>query len=335
MRFVRRYLIPRLIQYVGVTVLGITMIFMLPRLMPVGPVEKAVAQVMARGTYSDPKAAEETVRALREMYGLDQGLLQQYLGFWRRLFTADFGPSLVAFPAPVNDLIAASLPWTMGLLFTTTVLVFIIGNLTGGLAGFFSRSRTMQVVDAMAMVLAPMPYYIVALMLIILFAHILPVFPVGGAYTIGARIELSRGFVIDVLRHAFLPAVSLVVLGVATTHQVMRLIVQGVREEDYVRYAQIAGVNRWTIFTRYVMRNAMLPQITRFALGFASLFSGALITEIVFAYPGVGLLTYKAILSSDYNVLMGVTTLSIVALTTSTLIMDLLNPLFDPRIRLT
>jgi len=94
-------------------------------------------------------------------------------------------------------------------------------------------------------------------------------------------------------------------------------------------------VNRWTIFTRYVMRNAMLPQITRFALGFASLFSGALITEIVFAYPGVGLLTYKAILSSDYNVLMGVTTLSIVALTTSTLIMDLLNPLFDPRIRLT
>jgi len=215
------------------------------------------------------------------------------------------------------------------------VLVFIIGNLTGGLAGFFSRNRPMQVVDAMVMVLAPMPYYIVALMLIILFAHILPVFPVGGAYTIGARIELSWGFVTDVLRHAFLPAVSLVVIGVATTHQVMRLIVQGVREEDYVHYAQIAGVNRWTIFTRYVMRNAMLPQITRFALGFASLFSGALITEIVFAYPGVGLLTYKAILSSDYNVLMGVTTLSIVALTTSTLIMDLLNPLFDPRIRLT
>jgi len=335
MRFVRRYLIPRLIQYVGVTVLGITMIFMLPRLMPVGPVEKAVAQVMARGTYSDPRDAEETVRALREMYGLDEGLLQQYLGFWRRLFTGDFGPSLVAFPAPVNELIAASLPWTLGLLLTTTVLVFIIGNLTGGLAGFFSRNRPMQVVDAMVMVLAPMPYYIVALMLIILFAHILPVFPVGGAYTIGARIELSWGFVTDVLRHAFLPAVSLVVIGVATTHQVMRLIVQGVREEDYVHYAQIAGVNRWTIFTRYVMRNAMLPQITRFALGFASLFSGALITEIVFAYPGVGLLTYKAILSSDYNVLMGVTTLSIVALTTSTLIMDLLNPLFDPRIRLT
>lgn len=335
MRFVRRYLIPRLIQYVGVTVLGITMIFMLPRLMPVGPVEKAVAQVMARGTYSDPKAAEETVRALREMYGLDEGLLQQYLGFWRRLFTGDFGPSLVAFPAPVNDLIAASLPWTLGLLLTTTVLVFFIGNLTGGLAGFFSRNRGMQVVDAMAMVLAPMPYYIVALMLIILFAHILPIFPVGGAYTIGARMELSWGFWTDVLKHAFLPASSLVLLGVATTHQVMRLIVQGVREEDYVHYAQIAGVNRWTIFSRYVMRNAMLPQITRFALGFASLFSGALITEIVFAYPGVGLLTYKAILSSDYNVLMGVTTLSIVALTTSTLIMDLLNPLFDPRIRLT
>ncbi len=128
---------------------------------------------------------------------------------------------------------------------------------------------------------------------------------------------------------------SLILLGVATTHQIMRLIVQGVNEEDYVQYAKIGAVNERTIFARYVMRNAMLPQITRFAMGFAALFSGALITEVVFAYPGIGFLAYRAILASDYNVLMGITTLSIVALTTSTLIMDLLNPLFDPRIRLT
>jgi peptide/nickel transport system permease protein len=138
-----------------------------------------------------------------------------------------------------------------------------------------------------------------------------------------------------VLRHAFLPALSLILLGAATTHQIMRLIVQGVNEEDYVRYARIGAVNERTIFFKYVMRNAMLPQITRFALGFAGLFSGALITEVVFAYPGIGFLAYRAILSSDYNVLMGITTLSIIALTTSTLLMDLLNPLFDPRIRLT
>lgn len=334
MRFVRRYLIPRLIQYVLVNVLGITMIFFLPRLMPVGPVEKAVAQIQARGVI-DPKAAEETVRALREMYGLDQGLLTQYVSFWRRLFTGDFGPSLVAFPTPVIQLIGASLPWTFGLLLTTTVLVFIIGNLSGGLAGHFRQSRILRIIDGVVMFLAPMPYYIVALMLIILFAYVLPIFPVGGGYTIGVPVGLTWSFVTDVLRHAFLPAMSLMLLGVATTHQIMRLIVQGVNEEDYVRYAQIGAVNERTVFAKYVMRNATLPQITRFALGFAGLFSGALITEVVFAYPGIGFLSYHAILASDYNLLMGITTLSIVTLTTSTLLMDLLNPLFDPRIRLT
>lgn len=335
MRFVKRYLIPRLIQYVGVTWLGITMIFFLPRLMPIGPVEKAVAQIEARGAYTDPKAAEQTVIALKEMYGLDKGLAEQYLNFWRRLFAGDFGPSLVAFPTPVTQLIATSLPWTIGLLLTTTVLVFILGNLSGGLAGHFRQSRLLKVLDGVAMVLAPMPYYIVALLLIILFAYIIPKFPVGGAYTIGAPIAFTPAFIKDVLWHAFLPGLSLVALGVATTHQIMRLIVQGVNEEDYVRYAHIGAVSSGTIFTRYIMRNAMLPQITRFAMGFAGLFSGALITEVVFAYPGIGFLAYRAIQAADYNVLMGITTLSIFALTTSTLIMDLLNPLFDPRIRLT
>jgi peptide/nickel transport system permease protein len=334
-KFIRRYLIPRILQYVLVNILGITMIFILPRLMPVGPVEKAVAQIEARGTYTDPKAAEETVRALKEMYGLDQPLFTQYVAFWRRLFTGDFGPSLVSFPTPVIQLIRESLPWTFGLLFTTTVLVFIIGNLSGGLAGHFRRNRILKIIDGVFMFLAPMPYYIVALMLIILFAYVLPIFPVGGGYTIGAPIGLNWPFVKDVLVHAFLPALSLIMLGVATTHQIMRLIVQGVNEEDYVRYAQIGAVNEGTVFSKYVMRNATLPQITRFALGFSGLFSGALVTEVVFAYPGIGFLAYHAILAADYNVLMGVTTLSIIALTTSTLLMDLLNPLFDPRIRLT
>ena len=334
MRFLKRYLIPRLIQYVLVTVLGITLIFFLPRLMPVGPVERAVATIQARGEYMDPKAAEETIRVLREMYGLDEGLVQQYLSFWKRLFTGDFGPSLVSFPVPVMRLIGRSLPWTVGLLLTTTVLTFIIGNISGGLAGYFSESRFLSIIDGAVMFLAPVPYYIVAQMLIILFAYLVPLFPVGGGYTVGQQVSLTWASVTDILKHAFLPAFSLVLLGSATTHQIMRLIVQGVKEEDYIWYAKIGAVNERTIFARYVMRNAMLPQITRFALGFAALFSGALVTETVFAYPGLGMLAYRAILATDYNLLMGITTFSIIALTTSTLLMDLLNPLFDPRIRL-
>ena len=335
MQFVRRYLIPRLIQYVAVTVLGITIIFILPRLMPIGPVEKAVAQIQSRGEYLDPEAAEETVRVLKEMYGLDEGIGQQYISFWKRLFTGDFGPSLVSYPVPVSELIAQSLPWTFMLMLTTTILVFIIGNISGGLAGYFTDSRASKALDGIAMFVAPLPYYIVALVLIILFAYRLPIFPVGGGSTIGSTISFSWASILDLLKHAFLPALSIVVLGWATTHQIMRIIVLGVREEDYIRYAKIGSVKEGGIFARFIMRNAMLPQITRFAMGFAALFSGALVTEVVFAYPGLGLLAYRGILASDYNLLMGITTLSVIALTTSTLVMDLLNPLFDPRIRLT
>lgn len=335
MKFVKRYLIPRLIQYILVNILGITIIFILPRLMPTGPVEKAVAQIQSRGSLSDPAVAEETIQSLKELYGLDQPLINQYFGFWRRLFSLDFGASLVSYPVPVMQLITQSLPWTLGLLLVTTVIVFLLGNLSGGLAGYFRNSQFLKMLDGIFMFLAPVPYYIVALMLIIVFAYIVPIFPVGGGYTIGAPVQLKWPFIKDVLNHALLPALSLVLLGVATTHQIMRLIVQGVTEENYVHYAKIGAVKESTVFSRYVMRNAMLPQITRFAMSLSGLFGGALITEVIFAYPGIGYLSYNAIINSDYNVLMGVTTLSIIALTTSTLLMDLINPLFDPRIRLT
>lgn len=335
MKFVRRYLIPRLIQYVLVNILGITLIFFLPRLLPSGPVEKAVAAVQSRGSMADPAVAEATIKSLKELYGLDQPLITQYFLFWRRLFSMDFGASLVSYPVPVMKLIEQSLPWTFGLLFSTTVLVFLLGNLSGGLAGYFRNNPLFKILDGIFMFLAPVPYYIVALMLILLFAYIIPTFPVGGGYTIGVGATFTWSFIQDVLSHAFLPALSLVLLGVATTHQIMRLIVQGVTEEDYVHYARIGAVKESKIFSRYVMRNATLPQITRFAMGFSTIFTGALVTEMIFAYPGIGFLAYNAILNADYNVLMGVTTLSIITLTTSTLLMDLINPLFDPRIRLT
>jgi peptide/nickel transport system permease protein len=334
-KFVKRYLIPRLIQYLLVNILGITIIFILPRLMPSGPVEKAVAQIQSRGNLADPAIAEATIQSMKELYGLDQPLIVQYFSFWRRLFSLDFGSSLISYPVPVMKLIAQSLPWTFTLLLCTSVLIFLLGNLSGGLAGYFRKSSFLRTVDGIFMFLAPVPYYIVALMLIIVFAYIIPIFPVGGGYTIGTPIQWSWPFIKDVLYHAFLPALSLVLLGVATTHQIMRLIVQGVTEENYVHYAKIGAVKETTIFNGYVMRNAMLPQITRFAMSFSGLFGGALITEVIFAYPGIGYLSYNAIINSDYNVLMGVTTMSIIALTTSTLLMDLLNPLFDPRIRLT
>lgn len=334
MRFVRRYLIPRLIQYVLVTWLGITVVFAIPRLMPSDPIQSMIATLQSQGSYRDPEAVREMVSTLRDMYGLEKGLPEQYISFWKRLFKGDFGPSYFSFPTPVMELISRSLPWTVGLLLTTTVLSWIIGNITGGLSGYFTGSRLLRIFDGVVMFVRPIPYYVLGLTLVILFAYLLPIFPFQGGYTIGARIVFTLSFFRDVIKHAFLPAMSLILLGTAVNHQTMRLIIQGVKEEDYIRYAKIAAVKERVIFSRYAMRNAILPQVTGLTLSLGQIFGGALITEIVFSYPGLGFLLYRAVVNSDYNLIMGITTISIVAITTLILIIDLLYPLFDPRIRL-
>ena len=145
MRFVRRYLVPRLIQYVLVLWLGITLVFVIPRLMPSDPVLAQISTLQAQGTFLGPAVVEEMTAVLKEMYGLKGGLLEQYVSFWKRLFTADFGPSLFMFPTPVIQLIGQSLPWTVGLLLVSTVLSWIIGNISGGLTGYFRQSRLLRI----------------------------------------------------------------------------------------------------------------------------------------------------------------------------------------------
>ncbi len=146
MKFVREYLVPRLIQSILVVWLGITVIFIIPRLMPSDPVEKMLGTI---GTQSalDPAAAEEAAKIMREMYGLNEGLFSQYFLFWKRLLTGDFGPSLFTFPTPVIELIGNALPWTVGLLLVTTALSWIIGNILGGLTGYFTKSKLLKIVD--------------------------------------------------------------------------------------------------------------------------------------------------------------------------------------------
>lgn len=140
-------------------------------------------------------------------------------------------------------------------------------------------------------------------------------------------------FIKDVLIHSFLPAISLIVLGAAVNFQTMKLIVQNVNAENFVQYAKMGGVTEDRIVNKYVIRNALLPQITGLALSLGQIFSGALITEIVFSYPGLGTLLFNAIVNGDYNLIMGITVYSIFAITTAILVVDLLYPLFDPRVR--
>ena len=331
--FVRRYLIPRIVQYVLVIALGITAVFFIPRLLPNDPVMRTIAELRARGSYLEPGAMDKIIADLTHMYGLEGSMLDQYGDFWLRLFRGDLGVSFFQFPTPVTQLIATALPWTAALLLTTTVLSWVFGNLIGGFAGYFAHKRWSHALDVVTMVIRPMPYYIFAFALLLLLAYVVRWFPVSGGSTLGRQPSLTWVYVKDVLWHSFLPGLSIFILGTAVWFQTMKLVVQNVNNESFVQYAKLSGVHENKIVSRYVIRNALLPQITGLGLSLGLIFSGALITEIVFSYPGLGTLLYNAIITGDYNLIMGITVFSIIAITTSVLIVDLLYPFFDPRIR--
>jgi peptide/nickel transport system permease protein len=308
-------------------------VFFIPRFLPNDPVVRTIAELQARGSTLDPDSIDEIVADLTEMYGLEGSMLQQYGAFWQRLFRGDFGVSFFQFPWPVSKLVGIALPWTLGLLLSTTFLSWTIGNIIGGLAGYFARKHWSRALDTVAMIVRPLPYYIFAFALLLLLAYVVRWFPVAGGTDIGRKVAFNWPFIKDVLRHSFLPALSLTILGGAINFQTMKLIVQNVNAEDFVQYAKLGGVKEGRIVSRYVIRNAILPQITGLALSLGQIFSGALITEIVYSYPGLGGLLYNAIVTGDYNLIMGITALSILAITTAILVIDLLYPLFDPRIR--
>lgn len=333
MAFVQRYLIPRLIMYFLVIWVGITLVFFIPRITPNDPVMRMIGEMRGRGSTLEPGAMDGIIRDLTELYGLEGSWLEQYGSFWSRLVRGDFGVSFFQFPAPVSQLIANALPWTLGLLLTTTAISWTLGNIIGGLAGYYTRRRWSRSLDAVAMVVRPIPYYLFAFALLLLLAYVVRWFPITGGASLGALPTFTWEYIKDVLWHSFLPALSLVVLGGAVVFQTMRLLVQNVNAESYVQYAKLGGVTEGRIVGKYIIRNALLPQITGLALSLGQIFSGALITEIVFGYPGLGMLLYRAILNGDYNLIMGITILSIVGITTAILLVDLTYPLFDPRVR--
>ncbi len=332
MSFVKKCLVPRLIQYFLVTFLGLTTAFFLPRFLPLDPVEQRIAQYQAFGVYIPPEQLEEIMNTLRQLYGLQGTLWEQYGIFWRRLFMGDFGPSLARYPTPVIQLIVQSIPWTIGLLLLTTLFAWVVAILMGGVAGYF-RNRWTEILDGIVMVMRPIPYYIMALLCLIVFAYIFPIFPLSGGVGIGREVSFGFDTIVSIVKHGALPALTLLVVGIAWQFQSMKLIVQGVRSESYVWYARAGGVRERKIIFHYVIRNAMLPMITQLGLQLGTIFSGALVTEMVFAYPGVGWILYDAVMKGDYNLIMGIMCISVVAVTTSILFLDLVYPIFDPRVR--
>jgi peptide/nickel transport system permease protein len=172
---------------------------------------------------------------------------------------------------------------------------------------------------------------VVAFILLILFGFIWPVLPISG----GAEMNIERSgfaFIMSIVKHSILPALSLVLVGVGAWFIGMRSLVSNVVNEDYVTYAEFGGVSRRRILFSYVMRNALSPQVTGLALSLGAIFNGAIITEVVFGYPGLGTLLVRAVNAGDYSLVLGITSVSIFAVAAAILVIDLLYPLLDPRV---
>ena len=330
MTLFREFILPRLLQWALVIFIGVTITFLIPRLSPVNPVEQALGRMTTFQTMN-PDATAALRATILDLYGLEGSVFEQYISFWGRLLRGDLGPSFVAFPTPVIQMISSGIGWTIGLLGTSILISWLLGILLGSLAGYFPNRWWSQVLEKSLLTIYPIPYYILAFVMLMALTYYVPLFPlVGGARgTPGFTWE----YISSVLYYGFLPALSLVIAAVSFRFIVSKALTSSERSNDYVQYAQMAALPQRKILFSYVIRNTLLPQVTDLGLSLGAVFEGALITEVVFGYPGLGYVLFNAINAGDYNLLMGITLLSVVGIATASLIVDLTYPLLDPRVR--
>ena len=298
---------------------------------PSDPVESMIGQIQSRSGQMDPVQMESLRKSLRIQFGLEGSLLEQYSTFlWKGLLHFNFGPSLMSYPTPVGEIISTYLPYTLGLALMTTTLAWIIGNIIGLQAGFRKNKRSSKILEGVAICIYPIPYFIIALVLQIVFAFLLGWFPLQSTInSMGSFVS----YIGSLIRVSVLPAISLLLVGTGWWIISMKSLSSTIAEEDFVLYARYRGLPEAKIGKNYVFRNSILTQITALAMSLGGVFSGSIMTEIIFGYPGVGTVIQKAVLQSDYNMILGCITISIVAISTATLIVDVIYPFIDPRIR--
>lgn len=330
MTLLKEYILPRVVQWFLVIIIGVTVTFLIPRLSPVNPVDQAMGRLTAFQSLS-PEATLALRESLLDLYGLEGSIFEQYINFWQRVLRGDLGPSFSSFPMTVNTMIASSIGWTIGLLTTSVVIAWLLGVFLGSLAGYSPNSWWARVLENTLVSIYPIPYYILAFVLLMLFTYYFPIFPLVG----GARGTpgFNWAYISTIIQHAFLPALSIVLGAVAFRFIMSKALASSERSSDYIQYGQLAALPKRKIIFAYLIRNTMLPQVTDLGLSLGAIFEGALITEVVFSYPGIGSTLYNAIVSADYNLIMGITLLSIVGIATASLLVDLTYPLIDPRVR--
>jgi peptide/nickel transport system permease protein len=325
------YIARRFAVFLLIVWLAASLNFFLPRLSGQDPVRTKLLSEAQLGGYVHA-GIEDMVKEYNTKFGLDKPLWRQYVIYLGDTARLDFNFSISNYPRTVRDMIAEALPWTVGLLGMTTLLSFAIGSFLGALLAWPSAPRWMRYVMPPLWALHAIPFFLLGLILMYLFAFRLRLLPIFGGYSPGAAPAFNSRFILDVMAHATLPALSIILVAIGGWALGMRGMMVTTMGEDYVTFAEAKGLRSATIFTRYCIRNAILPQTTGLALALGQILSGAVLVEVVFGYPGIGGLLFQAIEESDFFLIQGIVFTVIVALGFATFVLDVLYPWLDPRI---
>ncbi|MEO3814764.1 ABC transporter permease [Sphaerisporangium sp. B11E5] len=322
----RQYFGRKLLIYGLTFFVAVTVNWMIPRFMPGDP----VASMLARARVTQPEALEAMRAYYTNLFGLDEPLWRQYLNFWAALLRGDFGISVWVFPTPVSTVILGAVPYTLGLMIPAVLLSWVVGNRLGAFAA--RRKLLDNTVLPVGYVLTATPYMWIAVILAWGLGVVAGVFPVAGGYSFSLRPNLSLEFIGSLLLHWALPFASLFLVALGGWAIGMRNMIIYELESDYSNYLAALGAPR-RLIRKYAFRNAVLPQITGLALQLGVLVAGALVTEIVFSYPGLGSLILKAIQNQDFFLLQGTFLFIVLGVLIANFIIDIVYVVVDPRTR--
>ena len=320
----------RLLLLLLTVLFSTTITFFVIRLMPGDPVESMAIGIHAGMGVSWEEAYEQAKTRLN--YDPDTPLLTEYVNYIGQVASGDLGQSILR-RAPVSQIIAEVLPWTLLISSVALLLSFVLGTLLGVFCGWRRRSFANQLAVAYDAVVGSVPAFVIGVLLIILFSVKLRWLPMRGNYETGLTTQWSGEFIGSVVKHAILPILTWILTTIGGWALAMRSLSVSVLGEDYITCAKARGLHQRQILLTYVGKNAILPQITQLAISFGTMFAGSVLVENTFNYPGMGYFFSSAISGRDYQLMQGMFLVLTIAVALANLIAELLYSVIDPRIR--
>ena len=321
------YIIRRFSFYLVAAFAALTLNFIIPRLMPGDPASIIFARFKG-------KLKPEAIDAMRESFGLtNDPILVQYISYLKGILKGDFGTSIAYFPEPVSEIIGNGLFWTIFLAGSSLIIAFLIGTALGIIIAWNRTGKLDTILPPALAFFGAFPYFWLAMVLLYIFGFSLNWFPIGRAYGNEVNPGLNPTFVLSTFYHAFLPALTLIFVSLGGWMLSMRNTMISTLGADYITFANAKGISSRLIMLRYAARNAILPNLTGFGMALGFMLSGALLTEMVFSYPGQGFLLLQAVTTQDYPLMQGIFMTITLAILGANWLVDIAVLFFDPRTR--